>query len=119
MKYPDILLMIEVGYKFRFFGEDAEIASKVLNVVSFLDHNFMTASIPTHRVRIHAGRLVAAGYKVGIVKQTETAALKAASSSNSKPFERKLTELYTKSTMIDGNPFFSILIKSNIKNFNI
>ena len=28
-KYPGVLLVIEVGYKMRFFGEDAEVASKV------------------------------------------------------------------------------------------
>jgi len=101
MKHPGILLLVEVGYKFRFFGEDAEIAAKELNVMSWLDKNFMTASIPTHRLRIHVGRLVAAGYKVGVITQTETAALKAAGSSKSAPFERKMTALYTKSTMID------------------
>lgn len=26
MKYPGVLLLIEVGYKFRFFGEDAEVS---------------------------------------------------------------------------------------------
>lgn len=45
-------------------------------------------------------RLVAAGYKVGVVKQVETAALKAAGENKSGPFERKLTGLYTRSTLI-------------------
>ena len=45
-------------------------------------------------------RLVAAGYKVGVVKQMETAALKAASDNKSGPFERKLAGLYTRSTLI-------------------
>ena len=30
---PDTLLIVEVGYKFRFFGEDARIAAKVLGIV--------------------------------------------------------------------------------------
>lgn len=103
IKYPGVLLLIEVGYKFRFFGEDAEIAAKILNVMAWEDKNFMTASIPTHRLRVHVGRLVAAGYKVGVITQAETAALKAAGAGSSKtgPFERKLTALYTKSTMVD------------------
>lgn len=63
---------------FRFFGDDAEVAAKVLNIFCHTDHNFMTASIPTHRLFVHLRRLVAAGYKVGVVKQTETAAIKAA-----------------------------------------
>ncbi len=43
---------------------------------------------------------MAAGYKVGVVKQVETAALKAAGDNKSGPFERKLVGLYTRSTLI-------------------
>jgi len=46
-------------------------------------------------------RLVAAGYKVGVVRQIETAALKAAGDNRNAPFVRKLTNLYTKGTYID------------------
>ncbi|XP_078718377.1 DNA mismatch repair protein Msh3 [Lampetra fluviatilis] len=94
------LLLVECGYKHRFFGEDAEIAAKELNITCHQDHNFMTASIPTHRLFIHVRRLVAKGYKVGVVKQTETTALKAAGENKSALFSRKLTALYTKSTLI-------------------
>ena len=45
-------------------------------------------------------RLVAAGYKVGVVKQTETAAIKAAGANRSGLFTRELTALYTRSTLI-------------------
>ena len=44
--------------------------------------------------------MVAAGYKVGVVKQMETAALKAASDNRSGPFTRELTALYTRTTLI-------------------
>ncbi|KYR02846.1 hypothetical protein DLAC_00314 [Tieghemostelium lacteum] len=98
---PDTLLMIECGYKFVFFGEDAEVANKVLNIYSYVKKNFLNASIPIQRLSFHLRRLVMAGYKVGVVEQTETAALKAASTSKSKPFERKLSRVYTSSTFID------------------
>jgi DNA mismatch repair protein MSH3 len=45
---------------------------------------------------------VAAGHKVGIVRQVETAALKAAGANKSAPFERKMTALYTSSTLEAG-----------------
>lgn len=45
-------------------------------------------------------RLVNAGYKVGIVRQTETAALKAVGANRGAPFERELSQLITKGTMI-------------------
>ncbi|KAI8369324.1 muts domain V-domain-containing protein [Radiomyces spectabilis] len=100
-RYPDVLLVIEVGYKFRFFGEDAKVASRILHIAHFIDRNFYTASIPVHRLAVHVRRLVAAGYKVGVVRQTETAALKAAGSNRNAPFQRELTQLYTKGTFVD------------------
>ncbi|CAL9062055.1 unnamed protein product [Musa banksii] len=98
-KYPDVLLMIEVGYKYRFFGDDAEIAARVLGIFAHVDRNFLTASIPTFRLHFHVRRLVAAGYKVGVVKQTETAAIKAHGSNRLGPFSRGLSALYTRSTI--------------------
>ncbi|XP_034870642.1 DNA mismatch repair protein Msh3 isoform X3 [Mirounga leonina] len=67
----DAILCVECGYKYRFFGEDAE---------------------------------------VGVVKQTETAALKAVGDNRSSLFSRKLTALYTKSTLIgeDVNPLVKL-----------
>lgn len=112
--YLDSVLVVEVGYKFKFFGEDARIAAKELSIVcipgklrydehfseAHLDR-FASASFPVHRLHVHVKRLVGAGYKVGIVRQVETAALKAAGDNRSGPFVRKLTNLYTKGTYID------------------
>ncbi|XP_019227188.1 PREDICTED: DNA mismatch repair protein MSH3 isoform X3 [Nicotiana attenuata] len=98
-KYPDILLMVEVGYKYRFFGQDAENAARVLGIYAHMDHNFLTASVPTFRLNVHVRRLVNAGYKVGVVKQTETAAIKAHGSNKLGPFGRELSALYTKATL--------------------
>ncbi|PHU22980.1 DNA mismatch repair protein MSH3 [Capsicum chinense] len=98
-KYPDVLLMIEVGYKYRFFGQDAENAARVLGIYAHMDHNFLTASVPTFRLNVHVRRLVSAGYKVGVVKQTETAAIKAHGSNRLGPFGRGLSALYTKATL--------------------
>ena len=132
-KHMDTLLIVEVGYKFRFFGEDARIAARELSIVcipgkfryderelpslqcrahppyansipdpseAHLDR-FASASIPVHRLSVHAKRLVAAGHKVGVVRQIETAALKKAGDNRNAPFVRKLTNVYTKGTYID------------------
>ncbi|XP_029430030.1 DNA mismatch repair protein Msh3 isoform X2 [Rhinatrema bivittatum] len=109
-QHKDAILCVECGYKYRFFGEDAEIAARELNIYCHLDHNFMTASIPTHRLFVHVRRLVAKGYKVGVVKQTETTALKAVGDNKSSLFTRQLTALYTKSTLIgeDVNPLLKL-----------
>jgi DNA mismatch repair protein MSH3 len=102
-KHPELLLLVECGYKFRFFGEDADIASRVCRIYSYFDHNFNTASIPSVRLAHHVGRLVQAGQKVGLVRQIETAALKRASDKASGPFSRQLCEIYTRGTIVaDG-----------------
>ncbi|KAF3930957.1 hypothetical protein ABW19_dt0210398 [Dactylella cylindrospora] len=113
-QHMDTILIVEVGYKYRFFGEDARVAASVLSIVCIpgrmkFTHDpseahftkFASASIPTHRLHVHVKRLITAGYKVGVVRQLETAALKAAGDNRNAPFVRKLTNLYTKGTYID------------------
>ncbi|KAK6002759.1 hypothetical protein QM012_001509 [Aureobasidium pullulans] len=113
-KHMDTLLAVEVGYKFRFFGDDARVAAKELQIMCvpgkmrFDEHpseahldRFAGASFPTHRLHVHVKRLVSAGHKVGVVRQLETAALKKAGDNRNTPFVRKLTNLYTKGTYID------------------
>lgn len=95
---PDVLLFMEVGYKYKFHGDDAKTASKELGIACFPQRNFYTASIPTHRMNIHVKKLISLGYKVGVVSQTETAALKKASENRNAPFTRKLTHLFTAAT---------------------
>ncbi|ODQ64665.1 hypothetical protein NADFUDRAFT_52294 [Nadsonia fulvescens var. elongata DSM 6958] len=112
---PEVLLIIEVGYKYRFFGQDAATASKELAIFlvpgrmniddgdsrDALYSKFASSSIPTQRLHVHVRRLIEKGYKVGVVNQMETAALKAAGDNKNTPFDRKLTHIYTKATYID------------------
>ncbi|KAL6844331.1 hypothetical protein ACP4OV_026004 [Aristida adscensionis] len=100
-RHPDVLLMVEVGYRFRFFGEDAAVAAAVLGIVAHPDRSFLTASVPTFRLGFHVRRLVAAGHKVGVVRQTETAAIKAAQKGGAAgaPFARGLSAVYTRATI--------------------
>ncbi|KAL5121997.1 Mismatch repair protein msh3 [Pleosporales sp. CAS-2024a] len=113
-KHLDTVIVMEVGYKFKFFGEDARTASKELRIVCipgkfrYDEHpseahydRFASASFPVHRLQVHVKRLVQANYKVGVVRQVETAALKAAGNNKNTPFVRKLTNLYTKGTYVD------------------
>jgi DNA mismatch repair protein MSH3 len=113
---PDVLLAIEVGYKYRFFGRDAQTASRVLSnflVPGKLNHEdladradqqyskFATCSFPTAVLMYRVKKLVEHGFKVGVVRQVETAALKSVGDNKSGPFVRKLCHLYSKGTMID------------------
>ncbi|CAE7205240.1 unnamed protein product [Rhizoctonia solani] len=108
-QHEDAILLFEVGYKFRFFGEDARVASRELGIACFMDKNFLTASIPVHRRDVHVKKWVQRRRhahqltypQVGIIGQMETAALKKAGDNRSAPFDRQLTHLYTAATFID------------------
>lgn len=113
---PNVLLVVEVGYKYRFFGEDARTASKELSMFlvpgrmsieegdphDAMYTKFASTSFPVQRLSVHVKRLVDRGYKVGVVNQMETAALKAAGDNRNAPFERKLAHLYTKGTYLEN-----------------
>ncbi|OCF34115.1 DNA mismatch repair protein MSH3 [Kwoniella heveanensis BCC8398] len=100
-KNQDVLLLMEVGYKYKFHGDDAKIAGKELGIVAFPSRNFYTASIPTHRLHIHVKKLISLGYKVGVISQTETAALKKVGDNRNAPFTRELTHLFTAATYVE------------------
>ena len=101
-QHPRALLAVEVGYKFRFFGEDAASASTTLSLVAHVDHAFLTCSVPVHRLHVHVRRLCEAGFAVGVVRQVETARIKAAGANRAGPFRRELQGLYTRATLEAG-----------------
>lgn len=78
---------------------------QVCNIFAYQDRHFLCASVPVHRMHVHVRRLVQAGHKVGLVTQTETAAIKNAEGKGAKTFSRELTAMYTASTMeVRGRP---------------
>lgn len=57
----------------------------------------MTPIVLMNLVKFFA-RLLSLGYKVGVITQTETAALKKIGDNRNAPFTRKLTHLFTAAT---------------------
>lgn len=114
-KNMDKVLAIQVGYKFKFFGQDAVVASHLLNIMLIngnieLDEQkhdrFAYCLIPDNRLHVHLQRLLNNGLKVGVVKQTETAAVKSIEGQNkSGLFERKITGIYTRATYMGDESF--------------
>lgn len=49
-----------------------------------------------------------------MVRQTETAGLRAAGGKKAGPFSRALTEMYTKATLVGGTWFFSVLMRTHL-----
>ncbi|GMM34874.1 mismatch repair protein [Saccharomycopsis crataegensis] len=114
-KNMDKILAINVGYKYKFFGPDARKVAAILNIMVIpgkesidgsnpndkLYDKLAYCSIPDTRLHIHLKKLISQGLKVGVVEQTETAAVKSLSSGKNSLFERKLTNVYTSATYIE------------------
>ncbi|KZV92839.1 hypothetical protein EXIGLDRAFT_717809 [Exidia glandulosa HHB12029] len=100
-KYPGVLLLFEVGYKYRFYGDDARVAAQALGFVCYRMRNFLSASFPLQTRPQHVKKLLSLGHKVGVIGQSETAALKKAGTNRNSLFERKLLHIWTSATYID------------------
>jgi DNA mismatch repair protein MutS len=74
-QYPDKLVLFRMGDFFETFGEDAKIASKVLNItLTARDRNAdptPLAGFPHHAIDQYLPKLVDAGYCVVVVDQLE------------------------------------------------
>lgn len=72
----DVLIMFRLGDFYEFFFEDAEIASKVLQLVltkraAGNKQKIPMCGVPHHAVTSYLAKLIDHGYKVGIVEQLE------------------------------------------------
>ncbi|KAL4160589.1 hypothetical protein PRNP1_001156 [Phytophthora ramorum] len=100
--HPDTLLLFECGYRMRIFAQDAENAAAVLGIRAMQHRSFLEASVPVHRTLFHARRLTHAGFKVGVVKQKDSAAMRATNKvpgAKRKPLQRFVAEIYTRATI--------------------
>ena len=111
LEHKDKLLVIQVGYKYKLFGEDAKLASKILNIMYIsgsenMDDQFAYCSFPDFKLHINLKRLLNHGHKIGVVKQMESAIVKEIekSSKSSDVMKREITAVYTKGTYM-GDEF--------------
>ena len=95
IKFVEFASLLIFFYRYRFFGEDAEKAAKVLDIIAHPDSVGsgllgLTASVPTFNgYSNYVRKLVLTGEKVGIVAQTESSAEKKVSQTSSTgPFSR-------------------------------
>lgn len=106
----DKLLLIQVGYKYKLYGEDAKIAAKILNIMYICkdpeDETFAYCSFPDFKLHINLKRLLSNGYKIGVVKQMESALINEIekTSKSGDLMKRKVTGVYTKGTYL-GDEF--------------
>lgn len=118
---PDVLIMFRLGDFYEFFFEDAEIASKVLQLVltkkaAGNNQKIPMCGIPHHAVTAYLAKLVDNGYKVGIVEQLTDPAL------SKGLVERGIVRIVTPGAIIDideENNNFIIAIDEGENDYNL
>lgn len=75
-QYPDCIMFFRVGDFYEMFFEDAEVASKVLDLVLTgkdcgLEQRAPMAGVPFHAVDTYIRKLIENGYRVAICEQIE------------------------------------------------
>jgi DNA mismatch repair protein MutS len=93
-RYKDVILLFRLGDFYETFNEDAEIASKVLDIVLTSRLGMPMAGFPYHAANSYIGRLVRAGYKVAICEQIEGTRSKAL-------MDREVVRIITPGTALD------------------
>lgn len=110
-QYPDAVLFFRMGDFYECFYEDARTIARVLGVAltsrSKGENPIPMAGIPYHAVDSYLHRMIAAGYKVAICEQMETAAAAKSGGGAAGVIKREVTRLVTPGTltedvMLDG-----------------
>ena len=75
-RHPGMLLLFRMGDFFELFGDDAHVASRVLQLtLTSRDKTIPMAGFPHHALETHLHRLLKAGHRVAVCDQVEDAAL--------------------------------------------
>ena len=107
-KYPDNILLFRVGDFYETFGNDAIIASKILDIVLTKrangSSNIELAGFPYHSLQTYLPKLVRSGNKVAICEQLENPKM------TKKIVKRGVTEIITPGVTFNDN---TLEIKKN------
>lgn len=97
-RHPGMLLLFRMGDFFELFGEDADVAAKVLGLtLTSRDKTMPMAGFPHHSLENHLHKLLAAGHRVAICDQVEEA-------SQAKGLvKREVTRVVTPGTLTEDN----------------
>ncbi|MGQ9902174.1 MAG: DNA mismatch repair protein MutS, partial [Fimbriimonadales bacterium] len=101
-EHPDVLLAMQVGDFYEFYGEDAEIAARELEIALTGREDGSNGRIPMAGVPIHAyerylARLVQKGYRVAVCDQVEDPKLAKGL------VKRRITRVLTPGTVLEDS----------------
>ncbi|WP_185857199.1 DNA mismatch repair protein MutS [Blattabacterium cuenoti] len=96
-KYPDTILLFQVGDFYETFGEDAIKCSQTLNIVLTKRSHVLLAGFPYHSLSTYLPKLIRSGFRVAICNQLEEP------KKGKNIVKRGVTELVTPGIAIDEN----------------
>ncbi|WP_185859177.1 DNA mismatch repair protein MutS [Blattabacterium cuenoti] len=105
-KYPDTILLFQVGDFYEIFGEDAVKCSKILNIILTKRSNLHLAGFPYHSLNAYLPKLIRSGLRVAICDQLEEP------KKGKNIVKRGVTELVTPGIAINEN-----ILKTKSNNF--
>ncbi|HBU68987.1 MAG TPA: DNA mismatch repair protein MutS [Elusimicrobia bacterium] len=105
-RYPGMILFFRLGDFYEMFGEDAKVASRILDVVLTKRQEVPMCGIPHHAVNSYLRKLIKAGLKVAVAEQMEEAG------AGKKIVRRDVVRIITPGTILEDN-----LLDSKKNNF--
>ncbi len=93
---PGTILLFRLGDFYEVFGDDAEVAARVLGLTLTKRHETPMAGLPHHAAPAYVNRLLAAGWKVAICDQLEAPVA-------GKLVRRGLTRILTPGTALEDS----------------
>ncbi|WP_185861150.1 DNA mismatch repair protein MutS [Blattabacterium cuenoti] len=119
-KYPDTILLFQVGDFYEIFGEDAIKCSRTLNIVLTKRSHIPLAGFPYHSLSTYLPKLIRSGFRVAICDQLEE------SKKGKNIVKRGVIELVTPGITINENIIYpksnnflaSIYVENNL-NFGL
>ncbi len=100
-QYPDVLLLFRLGDFYELFGQDAEVASAVLEITltgrEQKGERIPMCGVPHHAAERYVARLIAAGHRVAICEQIEDPRFAKGI------VRRKVTRVITPGTVLDDS----------------
>lgn len=99
-KHPDTLILFRLGDFYELFFDDAKIASRELQLAltgksAGTEEKVPMCGVPHHAISSYIDKLIAKGYKVGIVEQLEEA------TAGKKIVERDVVQIITPGAFLD------------------
>lgn len=116
-KHKDYLLMYRMGDFYELFFEDAEIASKALDIAlthrgTYYGKPIPMCGVPHHAFSSYMPKLIKQGYKVAICDQTETPEEAKLRGGNKAVIKREVSRIITAGTLTEDN-----LLNSSLNNY--